>query len=543
MKNNLSISLFVLFFIFLTSACNNEIDPDFSFSPENPKAGETVGFSNLTKTGKHWLWNFGDNSRSTSTNPTHIYQKPGVYNITLRVDSSNHNIKTKQITVFDTIPVIQKSVNEVKYYEKFTLSALIYNPNNEAIIYDWRFSPNAHGETIIDGKSSSESVEVYFSEKKTDETVTLNVQIGADLNYTVTTTFRINDIQAKTMYIATKDGKILAKRIIENGDENPSAIPFTAQGKHILNLSIYNTDLYVFDAGSNISYNSAWQTDNSGDGAIYVYHSVNKMTETVIENNGGSSHFNFYNGFVNNSHIYWTDYSEFVYRIAKSEKNKHFVWEGSTDDQAGKSPYYLVKTDRLGYYGNGLAENQRSGGFLVMNNAYYWAKGGSGKGLFRFQASDILSSNSTGNDPIPALGALFSNYAIRAFDIDYINLRIYFSATGTESGFYVGDFYGHVTKIDNAPVDDPDLYITGIAVDNNMNCVYWAYRSPETVGGTPPEAGSWDAYYELHPTHKTGIKSVKLANTVFTPTQSDIKYFFEDVAAYGIAIEDGKYLN
>ncbi|MDR0371065.1 MAG: PKD domain-containing protein [Prevotellaceae bacterium] len=538
MRTNLSTSLFVLSFVFLMSACNNEIDPEFNFSPESPKAGETVKFENLTKTGKHWLWHFGDNSHSTSKNPTHVYLKPGVYDVTLRVDSSNHAVRTRQITVFDTVPVIQKSVDAVGYYDQFTLSALIYNPKNEAIVYDWQFSPNAHGETIIDGKSSSESVEVYFSEKETEETVTLRVQIGADLNYTVTTTFRVNDVPAKTMYIATKDGRILAKRIIENGNENPSVIPFTAQGKHLLQLSTYGTDLYVFDAGSNISYNNGWQTDHSGDGAVYVYSSVNKTTETIIDNNGGSSHFNFYNGFVNNSHVYWTDYSEFVYRIAKSERNKHLVWAGSADEQAEKSPYYFVKTNRLGYYGNGLAENQRSGGFLIMNNVCCWAKGGNGKGLFRFQTSDILPSNATGNDPVPALGALFSNYAIRAFDVDYINLRIYFSATGAESGFYVGDFYGHVAKIDNGPVDDPDLYITGIAVDNNTNCVYWAYRSPETVGGTPPEAGSWDAYYALYPTHKTGIKSVKLANSVFTPTQSDINYFLEDVAAYGIAIEE-----
>lgn len=538
MNRKFFLSLIATLSILLLSSCNNDIDPDFSFSPEEPKAGETVTFENLSAEGKHWLWNFGDNSRSTTKNPSHIYEKPGVYNITLRVDSSNRNIKSKQITVFDTIPLIQKSVDAVKYFETFTLSALIYNPQSEDIVYDWQFSENAHGEDITDGKSSAASVEVYFSEKNITETVTLNVKIGSDLNYTVSTTFEVEDIKAKTMYIATKNDKILTKRIIENGDEAPVSLALSS-GKHPFNLCVNDHELYIFDAGSNISYNSAWESDTSGDGAILVYNIPNKTVQTVIKNEGNSSHFNFFNGFVNNSYVYWTDYSEFVYRIPKSERNKTFAWEGNADEQAAKSPYYLVKTNRLGYYGKGLSENQKSGGFLVMDNgAYYWAKGANGKGLFRFQQSDILSSNSSGSEPIPSLGALFTTYSIRSFAIDYINLRIYFSSTGANNGFYVGDFHGNVSQIDNEPVDDPDLYITSIAIDNASNCVYWSYRSPETIGATPPETGSWEEYYELYPTHRTGIKCVKLANSTFVPKQSHIRYFLENVEVYGIAIYD-----
>jgi len=45
----------------------------------------TAGGSTIT----NWLWNFGDGNTSTQQNPTHIYQDPGVYNVSLQITTAN----------------------------------------------------------------------------------------------------------------------------------------------------------------------------------------------------------------------------------------------------------------------------------------------------------------------------------------------------------------------------------------------------------------------------------------------------------------------
>lgn len=45
----------------------------------------TVSFQDLTANTTWWEWHFGDGSTSTEQNPSHEYQKPGNYNVTLKV--------------------------------------------------------------------------------------------------------------------------------------------------------------------------------------------------------------------------------------------------------------------------------------------------------------------------------------------------------------------------------------------------------------------------------------------------------------------------
>lgn len=48
----------------------------------------TVGFQNLTANTTSWEWNFGDGSISTDQHPSHEYQKPGNYNVTLKATTA-----------------------------------------------------------------------------------------------------------------------------------------------------------------------------------------------------------------------------------------------------------------------------------------------------------------------------------------------------------------------------------------------------------------------------------------------------------------------
>lgn len=530
--------------ILILSSCSDNVVADFTYSPAMPKCGQKVTFTNTSTgddewKGEYWNWNFGDDYKSTTKSPTHIYQKPGKYTVTLQVDSNKHYLKTLDITVYDSIPTIYADVDSVKYYETVNFSALIYNPDDLDITYDWTFSGNAQSADLVKGKSSKESVDVFFNKKQVSEIVRLSIKLeNENDSIVILDTFYVYDVKVKSLLMAQKGGKILRQRIFEKGLEDYSTTAVDA-GNHAFNIATNANQLYIFDAGTKISYQSDWLTNTSGDGKLSVTDMGNNTTKEVINNNGKSSHFGFFNGFVDNNNIYWTDYSEFLYKTPLNSTLGTLEWKGSLDAQT-TVPYYLVKTDRLGYFGNGLASNQFSGGIYYYDQVYFWAKGGSGKGIYRFLASEILSANTTGTAPIPSLGAILTDYAVRAFTIDQVNQKIYFSVTAPADkvGLWVSNISGTGAKrIDNAPMDDENMYITGIAIDNESNTVYWAYRSPETIGASAP-SGTWEEYYKNNPTHRTGIKQASLA-TNYKPA-GEIKYFALGVSAYGIALDEVK---
>ena len=94
MKNNWILLLVCCALI----ACNKKTI-NFSYSPTQPKAGQTIQFTNLSTAGEEWEWTFGDASTSTGKNPTKVYRQSGTYTITLKVDSKANLTATKSITV------------------------------------------------------------------------------------------------------------------------------------------------------------------------------------------------------------------------------------------------------------------------------------------------------------------------------------------------------------------------------------------------------------------------------------------------------------
>ncbi|HNX89436.1 MAG TPA: PKD domain-containing protein [Bacteroidales bacterium] len=82
------------------SGCGKTPIADFSWSPQNPKAGEEVQFTNLSTDAKEFSWNFGDMDISNESNPKHTYQKSGNYIIDLNATSGlKTDIKTVTIIV------------------------------------------------------------------------------------------------------------------------------------------------------------------------------------------------------------------------------------------------------------------------------------------------------------------------------------------------------------------------------------------------------------------------------------------------------------
>jgi gliding motility-associated-like protein len=55
---------------------------DYTFSPSIAK-NEPVEFTNRSSSASHYYWDFGDNTNSTELNPSHTYQKSGLYKVCL----------------------------------------------------------------------------------------------------------------------------------------------------------------------------------------------------------------------------------------------------------------------------------------------------------------------------------------------------------------------------------------------------------------------------------------------------------------------------
>ncbi len=83
---------------------SNYLKADFSWSPEDPIVTESVHFSpgvDSQNSITSWSWDFGDDSSSTTSDPSHIYSSSGTYTVSMTVEDTQGNIatSTKQLTV------------------------------------------------------------------------------------------------------------------------------------------------------------------------------------------------------------------------------------------------------------------------------------------------------------------------------------------------------------------------------------------------------------------------------------------------------------
>jgi Zn-dependent metalloprotease len=64
----------------------------------------TVNFTNTSSNATNATWYFGDNTTSTQTNPSHTYTAPGLYTVSLAVNSACGNDSTTQVSYINVNP-------------------------------------------------------------------------------------------------------------------------------------------------------------------------------------------------------------------------------------------------------------------------------------------------------------------------------------------------------------------------------------------------------------------------------------------------------
>lgn len=193
--------------IMLLCSCKKDVNVSFTWTPENPKAGESVTFVNTSSGGESWLWLFGEGSTSTYRSPSHIFTGPGEYTVTLQADAEARYMTSKTIVIGDTLPSINIE-ESVSYMTQTALSANVYNPNGLSVEYRWQFSENVRGEDVTGGIATTDKPNVYFTKYGVTETITLTVTVEGQNPQTVSATTQVLYKDGTDLYFADINMKL-----------------------------------------------------------------------------------------------------------------------------------------------------------------------------------------------------------------------------------------------------------------------------------------------------------------------------------------------
>ena len=190
--------------LLLTACCAligcKKNDVRFTYSPEAPRAGQSVSFSNLSSAGEEWSWSFGDGATSSVKSPTHVFKQPGTYRVVLKVDNNNAWVATNEITVFDTVPSFASEDTAFVIYQDYTFTALVYNPYNYPVEYEWTLN-----DSVV---SKQEGVlKCYFVHPEDSAEIRLRVTLNGEVT-DIARRFYVKDKKTNSVLLRTAEGDL-----------------------------------------------------------------------------------------------------------------------------------------------------------------------------------------------------------------------------------------------------------------------------------------------------------------------------------------------
>jgi hypothetical protein len=97
------------------------------------QAGGNVNFTNSSANGTSYLWNFGDGTTSTSTNPSHTYATSGNYNVMLITTNNCDSDTVYHNVVIVVTGVEENSLGNIEIYPNPARDNISIKLNNTAI--------------------------------------------------------------------------------------------------------------------------------------------------------------------------------------------------------------------------------------------------------------------------------------------------------------------------------------------------------------------------------------------------------------------------
>lgn len=138
----------------------------FGFEPTSSiKVGDTIIFSNTSTGCANCLWDFGDGTESTLTHPTHVYEKKGLYNVTLKAYIKSADRIIDSLVLSKPLNVsIQPSESNFTHKRIAVLTIAFTNTSTNSTQCTWSFG---------DGSTSTETSPTHTYHTFGDKTVTL----------------------------------------------------------------------------------------------------------------------------------------------------------------------------------------------------------------------------------------------------------------------------------------------------------------------------------------------------------------------------------
>lgn len=185
---------------------------DFTYSPNNPKIGQKVVFTNTSDAGESWVWKFGDGNQSTIKNPTHVYANVGTYVVELMVDSNKSRKIQHVLEVVDSLPSIYLYSDTAPQYALVTMKVALYNPKNSKVSCLWEVDESIF--SLVEGDYTSDSIVGYYTDYGRTTNVGLTITVGSKTT-TDQRTITLIDNPAPSLLMLTLTGDMWRQRIYE----------------------------------------------------------------------------------------------------------------------------------------------------------------------------------------------------------------------------------------------------------------------------------------------------------------------------------------
>lgn len=437
--NKIHIALLTLAFLLAVGCKKKEVI--FTFSPEQPRAGQTVTFTNGTSEGEKWEWTFGDGTSSASKNPSKVYRKAGSYTVTLKVDGKNNLTYTQSLTVVDTVPRIELAEDSmVYYYHPVKLRMSAYNPYSYEKTYLWVLNDSVE---LLEGDLDDEQITVIFKQHDVNVEVGCLLSIG-DAYFVCEQTFFVNDTTAPALFMSPKEVYGLCyQRIFPYGVEEPKRyMTSVEQVDAFFGVSLWPESgvvegdyMYLFFS-KDTPYPYGYGEDMITAFNLTTHRDANLITSSPLSA-----------GTLHDGMVYWVgDTDGIIYRLPASARHQTFT-------PGMSSPLYWTDVTRLGF---GLTAGQRATGLAWYNDVCMIAYG---TGIYRFTQTSPLSATE-------GKGAILTDVAVKRFAIDAMARKIYYL---TSEGLHVCNINGSNARLITGEADG-----SALCIDNAMNRVYWS---------------------------------------------------------------------
>lgn len=372
--NTLRTVLFIASCLLIAGCKQKEVV--FTYTPETPRAGQSITFTNGTSEGEKWDWNFGDGTSSASKNPSKVYKKPGSYTVVLKVDGKNNLTYSKTINVIDTVPCIQLANDSiVRVFQPVTLRMSAYNPYSHDLTYQWQLNDSVE---LLEGELTDATIKVLFKHCNTTATIRGLLTLGQN-GYYCEQDFIVNDTATHSLLMAS-NGSFQRQRTFSYGAEEPTAFdPAT----------VTDPNLYAFTHGLvGCTYHGVtYSVDSIGN----IYR-ANAPWTNVTQLGYGLSLGTKATGFAWYNNVAFLAYGNGIYRFTEADINAGKTPEAGailTDvavkrfaiDSVGAKIYYLTG-DGLhicnisGTNAKRISDNA-DGNALCVDNAFsriYWTR-------------------------------------------------------------------------------------------------------------------------------------------------------------------------